>query len=106
MSLIPDNVISSVTGGVSNIKSGLGAGTSNILSSVSSGGANNIASNILSTATSSLFKKGGSIMEDLFGYQGATLVGYLDSVFADGKPNTDVIKYFYQQLYRDFAPDI
>ncbi len=62
---------------------------------------------ILDTVTSSIFKSsGGSITEDLFGYQGATLIGYLDSVFAAGQPHADVIKYFYQQLYRDFAPDI
>ena len=61
---------------------------------------------ILDSVTSSIFSKAGSISEDLFGYQGATLVGYLDSVFADGKAHTEVIKYFYQQLYRDFAPDI
>lgn len=47
---------------------------------------------------------GGSIMEDLFGYEGATLTGYLDTVF--NSPDTEVIKFFYQQLYRDFAPDI
>ena len=54
----------------------------------------------------SVFKStgGGSIMEDLFGYEGATLVGYLDSVFTT--PDAEVIKYFYQQQYRDFAPDI
>ena len=52
-----------------------------------------------------VFKNGGgSIMESLFGYEGATLTGYLDSVF--NSPETEVIKFFYQQLYRDFAPDI
>jgi hypothetical protein len=47
---------------------------------------------------------GGSIMEDLFGFEGATLTGYLDSVF--NSPETEVVKFFYQQLYRDFSPDI
>ncbi len=47
---------------------------------------------------------GGSIMEDLFGYEGATLTAYLDSVF--NSPETEVVKFFYQQLYRDFSPDI
>jgi len=62
---------------------------------------------ILDTVTSSIFKKtGGSITEDLFGYEGATLTSYLDSVFSDGQPHTEVLKFFYQQLYRDFAPDI
>jgi len=63
---------------------------------------------ILDDVTSGIFKNssGGSIMEDLFGYQGATLIGYLDSVFDSSQPHADVIKYFYQQLYRDFAPDI
>lgn len=47
---------------------------------------------------------GGSIMWDLFGYEGATLTAYLDSVF--NSPETEVVKFFYQQLYRDFSPDI
>jgi len=47
---------------------------------------------------------GGSIAEDLFGYEGATLTAYLDSVF--NSPETEVVKFFYQQLYRDFSPDI
>ncbi len=52
-----------------------------------------------------VFKSSGSsIMEDLFGYEGATLTGYLDSVF--NSPETEVVKFFYQQLYRDFSPDI
>jgi hypothetical protein len=60
---------------------------------------------ILDTVTSSIFSKGGSVVEDMFGYEGATLVGYLDTVF-NGSGHVEVIKYFYQQLYRDFAPDI
>ncbi len=52
-----------------------------------------------------VFKSSGSsIMEDLFGYEGATLTGYLDSVF--NSPETEVVKFFYQQLYRDFSPVI
>lgn len=53
----------------------------------------------------SVFKSsGGNIMGDLFGYDGATLTAYLDTVFTTLE--TDPIKYFYQQMYRDFAPDI
>ena len=61
---------------------------------------------ILDSVTSGIFKNsGGSILGDLFGND-ITLVSYLDTVFSDGQPHSDVIKYFYQQLYRDFAPDI
>lgn len=53
----------------------------------------------------SVFKNsGGSIVGDLFGHEGATLTDYLDVVF--NSEETAVVKYFYQQLYRDFAPDI
>ena len=62
---------------------------------------------ILDTVTSSIFKSsGGSLMEDAFGYEGATLIAYLDTVFSPKEPHAEVLKYFYQQLYRDFAPDI
>jgi hypothetical protein len=57
---------------------------------------------ILDTVTSGIFKNAGSFTEDLFGYEGATLVAYLDTAFSDN----EVLKFFYQQLYRDFAPDI
>lgn len=60
---------------------------------------------IIQDVTSGIFKNsGGSIMGDMFGYEGADLVSYLNTVFTS--PKSDVIKYFYQQLYRDFAPDI
>jgi hypothetical protein len=61
---------------------------------------------IIDTVSGSLFKKGGSITEDLFGYEGATLTAYLDLVFSDGQKHSDALKFFYQQLYRDFSPDI
>jgi len=62
---------------------------------------------IIDSVTSGIFKKtGGSILEDAFGYEGATLVAYLDTVFDPSQPHANVLKYFYQQLYRDFAPDI
>ena len=49
---------------------------------------------------------GGSLLEDMFGYEGATLIAYLDTVFSPDEPHAEVLKFFYQQLYRDFAPDI
>ena len=53
---------------------------------------------ILDSVTSGIFKNsGGSILGDLFGND-ITLVSYLDTVFSDGQPHSDVIKYFYQQL--------
>jgi len=62
---------------------------------------------IIDNVTSGIFKKtGGSILEDAFGYEGATLVAYLDTVFDSSQPHANVLKYFYQQLYRDFSPDI
>ncbi len=61
---------------------------------------------ILDILTGPLFRKGGSITEDFFGYEGATLTSYLNTVFSDGEPHTDVLNFFYQQLYREFAPDI
>ncbi len=61
---------------------------------------------ILDTVTSSIFKHGVSVTEDLFGYEGATLTAYLDLVFGDGHQHSEVLKFFYQQLYRDFVPDI
>ena len=63
---------------------------------------------ILGNVTNNIFSGHGgvSITEDLFGYQGATLTGYLDSIFNSSLPHSAVIKFFYQQLYRDFAPDI
>lgn len=57
--------------------------------------------------TSGIFKSsGGSILGDMFGYEGADLVSYLNTVFDKSKPHANVLTYFYQQLYRDFAPDI
>jgi len=44
-------------------------------------------------------------MEQLFGYD-TTLVNYIDYIFADSSPHSQVLKYFYHQLYREFAPDI
>jgi hypothetical protein len=62
---------------------------------------------ILDKVSSSIFKKtGGTIMGDLFGSQGSTLVTYLNSVFNSTQYNGEVLKYFYQQLYSDFSPDI
>lgn len=61
---------------------------------------------ILDDVAGSIFKgNGGNLMGDMFGYD-TTLITYLDSVFSDNNPNSAVLKYFYQQLYRDFAPDI
>lgn len=63
--------------------------------------------NVIDKVTSGIFKNtGGTLMEDAFGYKGATLLGYLDNVFSDGSSQSDVLKYFYQQMYRDFVPDI
>ncbi len=60
---------------------------------------------ILENVTSGIFKNsGGSILGDMFGYEGATLTSYLDTVFTD--KSSQALKYFYQQLYRDFSPDI
>lgn len=54
---------------------------------------------------SSLQRRTGSILGDAFGYQ-TTLLSYLDYVFSDSNIHGQVLKFFYQQLYRDFAPDI
>jgi len=52
--------------------------------------------------TSGIFKSsGGSILGDMFGYEGADLVSYLNTVFDKSKPHANVLTYFYQQLYRD-----
>ena len=62
---------------------------------------------IIQDVTSGIFKNsGGTILGDLFGYEGATLTSYLNTVFDKSKPHANVLNYFYQQLYRDFAPDI
>jgi hypothetical protein len=34
------------------------------------------------------------------------LIEYLNTVFGDGKTNSGLLKFFYQQQYRDFSPDI
>jgi len=60
---------------------------------------------ILDTTANSIFRRNGSFTESLFGYE-STLLTYLDNIFSDGNNHSDVLKYFYQQLYRDFAPDI
>jgi len=60
---------------------------------------------IIQDVTSGIFKKsGGTLLGDLFGNEGVDLVSYLNTVFTS--PKSDVIKYFYQQLYREFSPDI
>jgi hypothetical protein len=60
---------------------------------------------IMKKLSSSVFKKtGGTLMGDLFGYQGSTLTSYLTEVFTS--PLAEPIKYFYQQMYSDFSPDI
>lgn len=46
--------------------------------------------------------KGSDYIGD--GTENTTLTTYLDKVFNSSE--TEVIKFFYQQLYRDFAPDI
>jgi len=61
---------------------------------------------ILDSVTNNIFQKSGSLMEDAFGVEGATLIAYLDTVFDSSQPYANVLKFFYQQLYRDFAPDI
>jgi len=46
---------------------------------------------IIQDVTSGIFKNsGGSIMGDMFGYEGADLVSYLNTVFTS--PKSDVIK--------------
>ena len=48
----------------------------------------------------------GSFLGDAFGYDGATLTAYLNLVFSDQNPQHNALKFFYQQLFRDFTPDI
>lgn len=62
---------------------------------------------IIQDVTSGIFKNsGGTIMGDMFGYEGGDLVSYLNTVFDSSKPHANVLNFFYQQLYRNFAPDI
>ncbi|MCK9439357.1 MAG: hypothetical protein WC188_03015 [Candidatus Caldatribacteriota bacterium] len=61
------------------------------------------------TIKNSVFKKQtGTILGDLFGgSSGGTLISYLNDVFGNQQdPNIGVLNYFYQQLYKDFSPDI
>jgi len=51
-----------------------------------------------------VFKKGGNILGDLFGYD-ISLTSYLNYIFSSDCGGS-VLKFFYEQLYRDFSPDI
>ena len=92
--LNPKNILGKVTGSIFRSSGSSPPGLSSL-------------PDLAQKVTGGLLKKtGSSIMEDMFGVQGATLVEYLSTVFDPSKPSGAVLTYFYEQLYRDFAPDI